>query len=403
MKTTLTFLPLLCLTALLSAQDAPPEPSTRTTLNTPPDRTATVVPKFSLAQAKVPADVRLYVRMNPFGYVTEARVLRSGSPELNDLCLEAVRQWRYEPAQLNGATVGGSFIQPISLGDGMFVLADYAQRPKVTQRVTPALSEAQEYLGGQLIVEVQLDNIGRITALQVVSSSEEELNAPILAAVTRWRFLPAYEGDKAGPSTLYLPFDYVPRQRTGDLSKAVSVDNSQLQPLSQPAPRLPGALGDVNAEAVVEFIIDQRGLVAQATTISTSHAEVGELARKAVLKWKYTPVVRDGHPVAVKTRQPFRFGDGAVTIATVDQPAKVKSRVAPELPRSLEGASGFATVMIEVDATGRVTAVEVRECSHEEFRAAVVAAVRQWSFVPALRGGAPVVSRVSVPFVFGRK
>lgn len=410
MKKLILLLPGLCCATLLLAQEetpkiAPANPiTTRTTLAAPPERRVTVVPKITAAQAATPAEVRLYLRMNPAGYVNEARIHQSANPALDELSLEAARQWRFEPAQLNGAIVGGSFIQPISIGDGLFFLAaNFSAKPRVSKRVAPVLNDTQQYLGGHLIVAVQLDNIGRKLAVEVVSSTEEELNAPTISAVSQWTFTPAYVNDKAAPTTVYIPFDYVARQRTGDLSKAITVDGSQLQPLRQPSPRLPGALADVNAEAIVELVIDQRGFVAKADVVSTNNAEVGELARQSALKWRYVPVVRDGHPVAVKVRQPFRFGDGAVSIATVDQPLKIKTRVAPEMPRALEGTSGFANVVVEVDATGKVSAVEVRECSHEEFKEAVTTAVRKWTFTPALRAGAPVSSRVAIPFVFGRK
>jgi len=101
--------------------------------------------------------------------------------------------------------------------------------------------------------------------------------------------------------------------------------------------------------------------------------------------------------------QPFHFGQGTVAIAPIDRLPEVQRQVSPELPASLQGASGFATIIFDIDARGLVTAVAVKEASHEDFKAAALAAARQWTFKPALRAGEPVSARVVIPFVFGKR
>lgn len=370
-----------------------------TTLSTPPALEVTVVPRISRALMKTPAEVRVFVRINQFGYVTEARVIQSTNPALNELCVEAVRQWRYKPAQLNGVIVGGSFIQPFTFSGDTFVFAaDFSARPAVRRQVAPVVPETLKQISGLVTVGMQLDNIGRVLAIELVNSTHEELNEVALAAAGQWAFSPAYVKDRAVPVTVYVPFDFVGQAER--MAKAILVDPSELKALRQVSPEVSA---EVTGEAAVEIVIDQRGFVVEARVVSASKPELGEIARQATLKWKFAPVVRNGVAVPARAVQPFRFGEGTVAIARIDQLPKVRRSVAPELPASLQGASGFAKVVFEIDAEGKITSVEVTQASHAEFKAAVLVAARQWTFRPAVTAGQPTSARISVPFVFGGK
>ncbi len=372
-----------------------------TTLSTPPPLEVTVVPRVSRAFAKTPAEVRVFVRINQFGYVTEAKINQSTNPALNDLCLNAVRQWRYKPTQLNGVIVGGSFIQPITFGGDIFAFAsDFSARPAARRQAAPEVPEALKQISGLVTVALQLDNIGRIMAIELVNSTHEELNEVTLAAARQWAFSPAYVKDRAVPSTVYVPFEFV--GQADRMAKTILVDSSELKPLRQVSPELPAGMGEVTGEAAVEIIVDKRGYVYETRIVSATRPELGELARQAALKWKFVPVMRNGAAVPVRAVQPFKFGEGTVSIAKIDQLPQARRRVAPEVPASLVGVTGFAKVLFEIDPEGRVSSVEVMEASHEEFKAAALAAARQWTFKPAIRAGEPTSARISVPFVFGK-
>jgi protein TonB len=50
-----------------------------------------------------------------------------------------------------------------------------------------------------------------------------------------------------------------------------------------------------------------------------------------------------------------------------------------------------------VDTTGHATGVSVKSASDRAFAEAVVDAVKQWKFTPALHNGAPVATKVILP------
>src|SRR5579884_2348408 len=55
---------------------------------------------------------------------------------------------------------------------------------------------------------------------------------------------------------------------------------------------------------------------------------------------------------------------------------------------------------VTVDADGHVSKVDVLESAGADLDEAAIVAARQWTFVPAMRDGKPVASRIRVPFHF---
>lgn len=402
MKTRLLSLLLACSLSVHGSDDVT-EPQNR--LSSPPAALHTVMPQVSRTLAANPATVEILVLLNHHGYVTLAKVVKSTNPLLNEPCLEALRQWRFQPAMRNGEAVTSSFIQPFSFGQDTFdTTPGLTARPKTRRQVSPVVPDSLKHVSGLVTVAVQLDNEGKITGSQVVSSSEEELNPLALDAVRQWVFSPAYINGKAMPSTVYAPFEFIGQPLPpAPTPKPPLVDNSELKPLRQGSPRIPEALAEKSGEVEVEFTVDHRGYVVEAANLTAAQPELGELARTTVLGWKFTPIVKNGVAIPVRVVQPFRFGQGNVALAKIDRLPAVQRSVAPETPEALKDVYGQVQTMLEIDATGKVTHVEIREATHEEFKAAVLAAVSQWTFKPALRAGEAVAAKVSVPFVFGKK
>lgn len=87
--------------------------------------------------------------------------------------------------------------------------------------------------------------------------------------------------------------------------------------------------------------------------------------------------------------------------ATV-QPAQPVTTVAPKYPyleRRAEAAAEV-TVVFTVDAAGKVGRADVVLTSNSDFNKATLAAIKQWTFVPARKDGKPVEARLQQTFVF---
>lgn len=89
----------------------------------------------------------------------------------------------------------------------------------------------------------------------------------------------------------------------------------------------------------------------------------------------------------------------AAKIDVTPKPLKTKAPRYPEKLRA-QGITGAVVVVLVVDEHGKVMAAEAAKSTHEEFREPAVAAVREWTFVPAKADGKAVRARVSIPVTF---
>lgn len=62
--------------------------------------------------------------------------------------------------------------------------------------------------------------------------------------------------------------------------------------------------------------------------------------------------------------------------------------------------AGTVTLLVTIGVDGAVADATVTESGGERFDDAALAAVKQWRFTPARRGGTPIESRIRVPFLF---
>lgn len=83
-------------------------------------------------------------------------------------------------------------------------------------------------------------------------------------------------------------------------------------------------------------------------------------------------------------------------------PPSVLTHVDPVYPASALASRKHEDVVLAVtiDADGHVTKVDVLESGGSDLDEAAILAARQWTFVPAMRGGKPVASRIRMPFHF---
>ncbi len=83
-------------------------------------------------------------------------------------------------------------------------------------------------------------------------------------------------------------------------------------------------------------------------------------------------------------------------------PPAVRTHVDAVYPTSAlsGGQHADVTLLVTVDAHGRVTKVEVAQSGGPVLDEAAIVAVRQWTFAPATKGGNPIAARVRIPFHF---
>src|SRR5688572_4198484 len=83
-------------------------------------------------------------------------------------------------------------------------------------------------------------------------------------------------------------------------------------------------------------------------------------------------------------------------------PPQVLEHVDPAYPRSMLARAVDTTVVVAVvvERDGSVSDATIAESGGAEFDEVALAAVKQWRFAPAMRGGTAVRARIRVPFHF---
>jgi TonB family protein len=188
----------------------------------------------------------------------------------------------------------------------------------------------------------------------------------------------------------------------------------QEEPVYPYSLRLTGNKGEV----IVDFVIDPHGDVVKADVTKSSHPDFEAPAVEAVLKWKFKPGIKNGHPVFVHMQVPIYFqltGPGGERLPMgnaggVDPwsiPAHAPKEAPPEFqydeaPKPLltsapvypydllvQKIKGKASVTFAIDPSGRTRLVRLTSATRPEFGEAATAMIEAWRFEPARKNGKP--------------
>ena len=82
-------------------------------------------------------------------------------------------------------------------------------------------------------------------------------------------------------------------------------------------------------------------------------------------------------------------------------PAPIKTPP-PKHPDNLrrEGVSGIVAVVLVIDSSGKVSDATISKSTHADFEEPTLAAVKNWRFKPATKGGQPCAVKVTLPIHF---
>ncbi|MEO1825423.1 MAG: energy transducer TonB [Roseibacillus sp.] len=104
-----------------------------------------------------------------------------------------------------------------------------------------------------------------------------------------------------------------------------------------------------------------------------------------------------------KARSQARSVPDAIPVQGPSQPARVLRRYQPDYPRTArrDKVEGRVMLDVQIGSRGRVGSVRILNSSGSPLLdSTAIAAVKRWSFSPAMKNGKPVSSRVHVPFRF---
>ena len=415
-----------------------------------------VYPPPAVSQ-QLEGQVRVRFVVDETGAVKQARALESSSAVFEEAAVQAVKQWRFVPGGARGKPEAKCLDVTLS-----FQLAAWqrAVRPdrippeiRQTMRLAPFSAAAKmtgddpDYpaallplrLSGAVRAELTVDADGRVTAARILAATHSGFVGAALAAVGRWQFAPATQGDLAiaSPVGASLLFTYVGAGggpvdvlAANELTVARTEDGKALdrQPriLVAVDPVYPYdlLLAGTPGEAVADVAVKADGTVRSVTILSATQPEFGRALAAALECWVFTPAQRQGLKVPILITKRHRFilpreGAGPSSLARLvaqiragdtaglaaeklDAPPRPLFQVAPRYPEELRAPlpAGRAEIEFVIDADGRGQLARIASASDERFGWAAATAVERWVFAPPKRGGQPAPVRWKLPFDF---
>lgn len=375
-----------------------------------PEPLITPQPRLNDELMAKPCSAYAQLQVNEYGFVTEATIVQSTEPLMNEPLLKALRRWKFKPATEAGQPVSCFILQPVRVGGGLIFTQSETKEdrdPSVRQSVQPQVPRELSTLDGYVTARVDVSAEGTVTRAEISDSTHSELEPIVLQAVAKWTFTPAVRSGKNAPSRVAIPFVFKPDPKSvpRDVKKVEEIrTDSGPVAIRRVSPEVPGSIAGQEAAAELEFVVDAFGNVVNAVLVSSSHDAFASAAIEAITRWRFKPAIQNGQPVAVKVRQGFAMHQQVLTDSrgAVDSLAKVRTTVTPEVPNALRGVTGQVEVAITIDENGNVTDAQVHKASYEEFSAPALAAARQWKFAAALKDGKPIASSAVLPFQFGQ-
>lgn len=301
---------------------------------------------FTSSMGKLPGLVTVEFVVDTKGAVVNPAVVHSDNPSFERPALEAILNWKFRPATVDGKPVNVRVSKQIEfhVEEGSRMLWAQARakwwdrpedqhwkKPPVPVRTVYPVYPFEALLAkkeGSARVRIMIDPHGRAVSSEVLAASAPEFGESLVAAMEAWRFEPARKRDGSAVKTSFtMALKFAPeslsevpvsssslaiiaRFVSGEQRVAAPKDlDAPLTPLARWSPAFPSKLVETHrtGEAVIEFFVDELGDVQLPRVISASAPEFGYAAAQAVSTWRFKPPEVAGKRVVVRARLPMTF------------------------------------------------------------------------------------------------
>ncbi|HUG13180.1 MAG TPA: energy transducer TonB [Opitutaceae bacterium] len=326
----------------------------------PPHILSKVAPTFPFEAARygVGGAVLLDYVVDTNGIATEIKVRRRSHDVFASAAVSAVKKWKFAPALRDGLPVdrrarqlftftlddsqmdeslrkgsesGGKGVTVKSEGDPSKLPESlrYDTAPKVWQLEHPKYPYAllAKSVRGSAQIAVVIGPDGKIATSKVVRADSPEFGYALQAAVEQFRYEPAIRNGDPTPTIVTVEEKFeiktagenlvvsdeeraalkLELKNPEKIAKTTELD-AKPRAIHTPAPAYPRSLDEaVDGEAVVEFLVNEDGRALLPRVISASRPEFGYAAVHGVSDWRFEQPTRNGKPVTVRARVPFKF------------------------------------------------------------------------------------------------
>jgi TonB family protein len=171
------------------------------------ETTSAVPPSLrSQARQSMPGDIEVAFIVTADGRVIEPFILKSTDKRLDVAVLNAIRQWHFAPARLNGSAVSSIHAVQVTFGASRAryptAFAIYAPKPDY-----PLEARIHHWTGKGLIVLDVDQQTGAVTAARMVTSTGHAiLDQAAISTFSRWRFKPGVKKEVKVPINFTMSY-----------------------------------------------------------------------------------------------------------------------------------------------------------------------------------------------------
>lgn len=167
-----------------------------------------------------------------------------------------------------------------------------------------------------VVLDMNTARVGKVLFLQGIGElgprepRTVDIVVPMSTNIGRGRYQLHIYSDGAEVFQSQMPFEYIEGKLDEMVRRRIKgVQNASPRPFVGPSPEYPAKLlrAKVSGEAVIDFTINENGMVVDPAIARATDPAFGESALAAARMWRFLPRVRDGRPVATKVAMPFLF------------------------------------------------------------------------------------------------
>jgi len=275
--------------------------------------------------------------------------------------------------------------------------------PEPMETPMPSLRKLNPSPNAYVNILLEVDEEGYVTKATVDESSDKSLEAPVVRAVKKWRYYPAYDDGKRTSCKILQPIRFKSDMMFTNARKKGSRDPKVIARVS---PKLNEYEETLDGEVMVRVNLDDKGKITETFVSHSSNSRLNQAALAAVSQWHFKPAIIDGEAIASKVMVPFHFqGNGDAieeeTTSYVDRQVCAVYQPQPRITSDIADIDGRVEIVVSVDPSGYVSEAKVLNSSDDRLNTVALNTVKRWKFEPAMRDGAPVESKTVQPFVFG--
>lgn len=273
----------------------------------------------------------------------------------------------------------------------------------VLRRVEPELPAELRNIRGKVDLIFDVDPSGRVDNVTVENYTHEELIDPTLRAGLGWRF--DITGER-GVTQVRVAFNFNERALAPRWENLVDAQFGKVEKkpviLRSFVPEIPRNRASIDGEIQALIAIDENGYVTSAEIERGVDKRLDKDALEGLYRWKFTPAMANGRPVAAKLRQIVTISDGqaSIDLGQLDKQPEVRYSPKPLLRGAAARMQGFVLMRLRVDEKGIVTDARVVESTNSRLEEPSIDVSRSWEFTPAYHNGRAVKSTIVIPFFY---